>query len=143
MTSPLSHALANVMKRVTVITVAMVYTARPVTALHLCGISLSVFGALFYQQLDVWMPHAFAREEGAADVKAPGRLSQADEELEPLRPVRSGSGRGGDAAGGGVECATPTKSASCEPEAATDTSSSSSAGSPKHQPATPFGFAPG
>jgi hypothetical protein len=49
MSSPLSHALANVIKRATVITAAMIYQARPVTPLHLCGVALSVFGACGYQ----------------------------------------------------------------------------------------------
>ena len=49
MSSPLSHALANVMKRATVITAAMVYQAKPVTPLHVCGVALSVFGAVGYQ----------------------------------------------------------------------------------------------
>ena len=61
MSSPLSHALANVMKRASVITFAMIYQARPVTALHLCGVSLSVFGALAYQQLDACVPGARAQ----------------------------------------------------------------------------------
>ena len=49
MSSPLSHAIANVMKRFTVISLALVYARKPVTSLHLCGIALSVFGALGYQ----------------------------------------------------------------------------------------------
>ena len=58
MSSPLSHALANVMKRATVITAAMVYAARPVTPLHVCGVALSVFGALGYQHILVWDSYA-------------------------------------------------------------------------------------
>jgi len=50
MESPLSHALANVLKRAAVITIAMTYTGRPVTPLHIFGVALSVFGAFFYQQ---------------------------------------------------------------------------------------------
>lgn len=56
MASPLSHALANVMKRAAVITMAFVYAQRPVTPLHLFGVALSVFGTLLYQQLDSWYP---------------------------------------------------------------------------------------
>ena len=52
MTSPLSHALANVMKRAAVISMAFIYAQRPVTPLHLFGVALSVFGTLLYQQLD-------------------------------------------------------------------------------------------
>jgi solute carrier family 35 protein E1 len=62
MSSPLSHALANVMKRFTVITIATLYQARPVTALHLLGMALSVFGALGYQH-DACA--CFARAPGA------------------------------------------------------------------------------
>lgn len=49
--SPLSHALANVMKRAAVISAAMLYAARPVTPTHAFGIALSVFGTLIYQRL--------------------------------------------------------------------------------------------
>ena len=51
MNTPLSYALANVMKRATVITMAMAYAARPVTPLHLCGVALSLTGALGYHQV--------------------------------------------------------------------------------------------
>ena len=50
MASPLSYALANVMKRVVVITMAFIYAQRPVTPLHLCGVAMSVFGTLVYRQ---------------------------------------------------------------------------------------------
>lgn len=66
MSSPLSHALANVMKRATVITAAMVYQARPVTALHVCGVALSVFGAVGYQHLDLCDSGAKAGARGGA-----------------------------------------------------------------------------
>ena len=56
MTSPLSHALANVMKRAAVISMAFIYAQRPVTPLHLFGVALSVFGTLLYQQLDSCRP---------------------------------------------------------------------------------------
>ena len=56
MSSPLSHAVANVMKRASVITAAMVYQAKPVTPLHVCGVALSVFGAVGYQHLDKQAP---------------------------------------------------------------------------------------
>ena len=36
--------MANVMKRAVVITTAMIYTAKPVTPLHIFGVLLSVFG---------------------------------------------------------------------------------------------------
>ena len=61
MTSPLSHALANVMKRAAVISMAFIYAQRPVTPLHLFGVALSVFGTLLYQQLDSCRP---APEQG-------------------------------------------------------------------------------
>ena len=80
MSSPLSHALANVMKRASVITFAMVYQARPVTALHLCGVSLSVFGALGYQ-LDVCAP-----DRATASAASGGAY-----ELVPLRDANGGT----------------------------------------------------
>jgi len=63
MASPLSHALANVMKRAAVITMAFVYAQRPVTPLHLFGVALSVFGTLLYQQCGSWYPAAEAGYE--------------------------------------------------------------------------------
>mmetsp|Transcript_28190 Transcript_28190/g.86146 ORF Transcript_28190/g.86146 Transcript_28190/m.86146 type:complete len:369 (+) Transcript_28190:44-1150(+) len=48
--TPLSHALANVMKRAFVVIIAMAHAQMPVTPLHLCGAILSIFGALIYQQ---------------------------------------------------------------------------------------------
>jgi len=63
MASPLSHALANVMKRAAVISMAFVYAQRPVTPLHLFGVALSVFGTLLYQQLDSWYPSTEAGYE--------------------------------------------------------------------------------
>jgi len=56
MSSPLSHALANVMKRAAVISMAFVVANRPVTPLHLCGVGMSVFGTLVYRQLDHCRP---------------------------------------------------------------------------------------
>merc|ERR1712060_775475 len=50
MASPLSHALANVMKRAAIITVAILYSGRTVSPLHLGGVALSIFGSLAYQQ---------------------------------------------------------------------------------------------
>lgn len=82
MSSPLSHALANVMKRATVITAAMVYQARPVTPLHMCGVALSVFGAVGYQHRDVCYAGARARPADA-DCSAPY-------ELVPLQPKSGG-----------------------------------------------------
>ena len=81
MASPLSHALANVMKRATVITLAMIYAAKPVTALHVIGVSLSCFGALIYQQLDQCAPSTgIASGHDASDIRA-----SHSEELETLR----------------------------------------------------------
>lgn len=56
MRTPLSYALANVMKRATVIMIAMAYAAKPVTPLHLCGVTLSLVGALGYQQVGIRFP---------------------------------------------------------------------------------------
>ena len=68
MASPLSYALAQVMKRATVITVAMAYTWKPVTLLHGSGIALSLAGALCYQYAHVlYQPERGGR---AADVEA-------------------------------------------------------------------------
>jgi len=52
--TPLSHALANVLKRAVVVMIAMAHAQMPVTPLHLCGAALSVFGALAYQQAARW-----------------------------------------------------------------------------------------
>lgn len=49
MSSPLSHALANVLKRAAVISMAVIYTRRPLTPLHVLGISLSISGATLYR----------------------------------------------------------------------------------------------
>ena len=65
MSSPLSYALAQVMKRATVITVAMAYAARPVTPLHVCGVALSLVGALGYQQVGLLFPPEPSAEEPA------------------------------------------------------------------------------
>ena len=51
MSTPLSHAIANVMKRAAVISVALLYDARPVSPLHAFGVALSILGTLLYQQL--------------------------------------------------------------------------------------------
>jgi len=40
------------MKRAVVITTAMIYTAKPVTPLHIFGVLLSVFGTILYQKLN-------------------------------------------------------------------------------------------
>jgi hypothetical protein len=71
MASPLSYALAQVMKRATVITVAMAYTWKPVTLLHGSGIALSLAGALCYQYAHV----LYQSERGgrAADVETEAR----------------------------------------------------------------------
>lgn len=52
--TPLSHALANVLKRAVVVMLAMAHAQMPVTPLHLCGAALSIFGALAYQQAVKW-----------------------------------------------------------------------------------------
>lgn len=52
--TPLSHALANVLKRAVVVMLAMAHAQMPVTPLHLCGAVLSIFGALAYQQAVKW-----------------------------------------------------------------------------------------
>jgi hypothetical protein len=62
MSSPLSYALATVMKRCTVISLAMLYAARPITPLHFFGITLSIVGALSYQHLGAICPGADARD---------------------------------------------------------------------------------
>jgi drug/metabolite transporter (DMT)-like permease len=52
--TPLSHALANVLKRAVVVMLAMAHAQMPVTPLHMCGAVLSIFGALAYQQAIKW-----------------------------------------------------------------------------------------
>ena len=94
MSSPLSHALANVMKRATVITAAMVYQAKPVTPLHVCGVALSVFGAVGYQ-------HTEMCESGGRP--AGGQIGDGTDryELVPLTQTRRCSGSSDKRAGGG------------------------------------------
>jgi solute carrier family 35 protein E1 len=86
MSTPLSHAIANVMKRATVITFAMIYQARPVTPLHLCGVALSVFGALGYQHLHLYTSAAGGGGGGRVD-----REPSSAHELVPLRASASGN----------------------------------------------------
>ena len=96
MSSPLSHSLANVMKRAAVITVAMLLAQKPVTLLHLFGVGLSVFGAFVYQQLAAWRRSASYERlpligEGSpqpsfeAGAAAPGAVT-------PLPPAVNGGG---------------------------------------------------
>mmetsp|Transcript_29094 Transcript_29094/g.61128 ORF Transcript_29094/g.61128 Transcript_29094/m.61128 type:complete len:412 (-) Transcript_29094:286-1521(-) len=75
MESPLSHALANVMKRAAIITLAMASTGRAVSALQLCGVALSVFGTLAYQQAANCMP---SRVQLVRDASEEGLLLQSD-----------------------------------------------------------------
>ena len=97
MSSPLSHSLANVMKRAAVITVAMLLAQKPVTLLHLFGVGLSVFGAFVYQQLAAWRRSASYERlpligEGSpqpsfeAGAAAPAAVT-------PLPPAVNGGGR--------------------------------------------------
>ena len=106
MSSPLSHSLANVMKRAAVITVAMLLAQKPVTLLHLFGVGLSVFGAFVYQQLAAWRRSASYERlpligEGSpqpsfeAGAAAPGAVT-------PLPPAVNGGGGG---IGGGTATA--------------------------------------
>ena len=106
MSSPLSHSLANVMKRAAVITVAMLLAQKPVTLLHLFGVGLSVFGAFVYQQLAAWRRSASYERlpligEGSpqpsfeAGAAAPGAVT-------PLPPAVNGGGGG---VGGGTATA--------------------------------------
>jgi len=111
MVSPLSYALANVMKRATVITFAMAYAARPVTPEHLCGVGLSLIGAVGYQQAGAICP---TEAEMAA---------KSEYALLPLHQ-QPGSGGGAETAVGktGADAVQSTDSAS--------TSGSSDASSP-------------
>lgn len=106
LSSPLSYALANVMKRAAVITVAMLLAQKPVTLLHLFGVGLSVFGAFVYQQLAAWRRSASYERlpligEGSpqpsfeAGAAAPGAVT-------PLPPAVNGGGGG---IGGGTATA--------------------------------------
>ena len=96
MSSPLSHALANVMKRAAVITVAMAYAHRAPSPLHLFGVSLSVFGALLYQQLHKCTTGA---ADGDAASGGAGPKSH-DHELMPLQPHPGARGSGSPGSGG-------------------------------------------
>lgn len=115
MTSPLSHALANVMKRATVITCAMLYAYKPVSPLHVAGVALSVLGTLSYHQLDSCSARAAS--------EASDRPASAAYALLPQRAPSAGKGgasaSGGQGAGGAPESETTTHEA--------DSSSSSNA----------------
>lgn len=91
MSTPLSHAIANVMKRATVITFAMLYQAKPVTPLHICGVALSVFGALGYQNLHLCAGAAAGGSLGGAHVRSTSDETDATSahELVPLRSDRA------------------------------------------------------
>ena len=100
MSSPLSHALANVMKRAAVIMVAMAYAHRAPSPLHLFGVSLSVFGALIYQQLHN------CSSSGAAERDAERKEKERSvQDVVPLLPYDDPGPRassGGGSGGGGV-----------------------------------------
>ena len=165
MSSPLSHALANVMKRAVIITLAMVWAAKPVrlsaraaaarsvgrregrrpewprrarattsphprpsrtpaapqphpsrtpaaapprpnqvSALHLCGIALSVFGALAYQQLASCCPAAeWATERGDAGASGYRLLPLRERDACKASPIArqlAPNGRGDDSGRG-------------------------------------------
>ena len=56
-------AIETMFEDFTVITIATLYQAKPVTPLHLFGVALSVFGTLLYQQCGSWYPAAEAGYE--------------------------------------------------------------------------------
>lgn len=117
METPLSHALANVMKRATVITAAMVYQARPVTPLHVCGVALSVFGAVGYQHLEDLCD---ADRRGTLGMLgAAGGASSSKYELVPLQQGGKKPNNGKDpsetTAGGSDSSASPVESPSQSP----------------------------
>ena len=114
MSSPLSHAVANVMKRASVITAAMVYQAKPVTPLHVCGVALSVFGAVGYQHLDMC--------DSSSGTSVPY-------ELVPLQPNGCAAARGAACKGGGLPGEAETI-----PSDSNSSTSSSPNGSPSHTP---------
>ena len=123
MSSPLSHAVANVMKRASVITAAMVYQAKPVTPLHVCGVALSVFGAVGYQHLDMCDSSLAADASGTS----------APYELVPLQPNGGGGARRGAACkGGGLPGEAETI-----PSDSNSSASSSPNGSPPPTPPPP------
>lgn len=93
LSSPLSHALANVMKRAAVISIAMFWASRPVTPLHLVGVSVSLGGALAYQRLDRCCPeaclaggteHGDAADAGYARVPLQIGAEQGQPQAEPM-----------------------------------------------------------
>ena len=111
MASPLSYSLANVMKRATVITMAMAYNARPVAPLHLVGVALSLLGTFIYSQVGAMCGDDDERGGGGGT-----RGGGAQYELVPLQACKARSLAGGGRLDG----------AACAPRCDTDSTSSSS-----------------
>ena len=107
MSSPLSHALANVMKRATVITAAMAYQAKPVTPLHVCGVALAVFGAVGYQHTD----------QCSAGRRAQVSDSDRSQTYELVPLSAKGDVDRGDATAGGVMSSSSSSSSGDSPPA--------------------------
>ena len=106
MSSPLSHSLANVMKRAAVITVAMLLAQKPVTLLHLFGVGLSVFGAFVYQQLAAWRRSASYERLPLIGEGSPQPSFEAGAAAPaPSRRCRPPSTAGGGGVGGGTATA--------------------------------------
>jgi len=94
MDTPLSHALANVLKRAVVVVIAMAHAGTGATPLHVFGAALSIFGALAYQQV-VSLGGRWAAASLRSSGYVPVALSEEADALEapPAEEARFGEGR--------------------------------------------------